>query len=180
MLGTEVRLDDARHSAVVRVPDADLDDGPLQTEAYASMLLQADKEAVAARLGRQAVLTRGEPTPPRLVVLMTEYVLYHEVGNRDVMREQLDHLLSVASSRISVHIVPAPIHPRGTDSGFVIAALPDRSELSYMDTPLRGLTIDDIEDIRAPSDTYEVLRSRALPVDASRDLIRKVMEERWT
>ncbi|GAA4617522.1 helix-turn-helix transcriptional regulator [Actinoallomurus liliacearum] len=153
--------------------------GLLQTEGYASELLNGDKEAVAARMGRQQILIREDPPPPRLAVLLTEYVLYHEVGNREIMREQLEHLLSLSSDRISVHIVPGPLHPSGTDGAFVVATLPDRSELAYMDTVIRGLTIDDVEDIRALSDAYEAIRSRALPVDASKDFIRRVMEERW-
>lgn len=154
--------------------------GLLQTEAYASALLCGDKDAVAARMDRQKILTRECPTPPRLVVLMTEYVLLHEVGDREVMRSQLEHLLDEASERISLHVVPGPLHPSGTDGAFVIATLPDRSELAYMDTAIRGLTIDDVEDIRALFDRYEAIRSRALPVDASRDAIRRAMEERWT
>ncbi|WP_406567057.1 Scr1 family TA system antitoxin-like transcriptional regulator [Actinoallomurus rhizosphaericola] len=81
---------------------------------------------------------------------------------------------------MSVHIVPGPLRPSGTAGAFAIATLPDRSELGYMDTVIRGLTIDDVEDIQALSDAYEAIRSRALPVDASRDFIRRVLEERWS
>lgn len=154
--------------------------GLLQTEEYAAALLSGDGEAVAARIGRQRILTRETPPPPRLVVLMTEYVLYHEVGDREVMRGQLEHLLDLPSDRVSVHILPGPLHPAGTAGAFAIATLPDRSELAYMETAARGLTIDDVEDIQALSDAYEAIRSRALPVDASRDFIRRVLEERWS
>ncbi|MCO5973290.1 Scr1 family TA system antitoxin-like transcriptional regulator [Actinoallomurus soli] len=104
----------------------------------------------------------------------------NQVGDRDVMRGQPEHLLSVVSSRISVQIVPDPLGPIGTSGAFVLATLPNRTELAYVATAVRGITTSEPDDIRLLSETYDQIRSRALPVEMSRDLIRRVLEERWT
>ncbi|GAA4610418.1 hypothetical protein GCM10023195_42750 [Actinoallomurus liliacearum] len=125
-------------------------DGLLQTEDYASALLGEDTAATAARMKRQAILSREDPPPPRV------------------------------SPRISVQIVPDPFGPIGTAGGFVLATLPNRTELAYVATAVRGITTSEPDDIRLLSETYDQIRSRALPVEMSRDLISRVLEERWT
>ncbi|MEV5752076.1 helix-turn-helix transcriptional regulator [Actinoallomurus sp. NPDC052308] len=155
-------------------------DGLLQTEDYASALLGEDTAATAARMKRQAILSREDPPPPRVSALLAEAVLRNQVGDRDVMRGQLEHLLSIVSPRISVQIVPDPFGPIGTAGGFVLATLPNRTELAYVATAVRGITTSEPDDIRLLSETYDQIRSRALPVEMSRDLIRRVLEERWT
>ncbi|GAB3985102.1 helix-turn-helix transcriptional regulator [Actinoallomurus acanthiterrae] len=155
-------------------------DGLLQTEDYASALLGGDKAATAARMRRQAILSREDPPPPRISVLLAEGVLRNEVGDRDVMRGQLEHLLALSSPRISVQVVPGPLRPADSAGAFVLATLPDRTELAYVETALRGITTSESDDIRLLSDTYDEIRSRALPVEMSRDLIRRILEERWT
>ncbi|GAA4636406.1 hypothetical protein GCM10023196_086010 [Actinoallomurus vinaceus] len=54
------------------------------------------------------------------------------------------------------------------------------TELAYVATALRGITTSESGDIRLLSDAYDEIRSRALPVEMSRDLIRRILEERWT
>ena len=155
-------------------------DGLLQTEEYASALLGGDEAATAARMGRQALLTREDPPPPRLSVLLAEGVLRNEVGDGEVMRGQLEHLLALSFPRISVQIVPRPLHPVDTAGAFGLATLQDRTEVAYVATAMRGITTSESDDIRLLSDAYEAIRSRALPVEMSRDFIRRVLEEQWT
>jgi hypothetical protein len=56
----------------------------------------------------------------------------------------------------------------------------DMSRIAYVETALRGLTTDDPADLATLSHLLVDLRDRALPGSMSRDLIRKVAEERWT
>jgi transcriptional regulator with XRE-family HTH domain len=154
--------------------------GLLQTEDYASVLLRGDMQAVAARIGRQDVLFREDPPPPRLSVLLYEGALYHQVGSKDVMRGQLDRLLTLTEAKnISIQIVPGQVPPSGTVGSFVLATLPDRSEIAYADMAARDLTLNEPNDIRAISDSYDEIRDQALPVEMSRCLIQQTMEERW-
>jgi transcriptional regulator with XRE-family HTH domain len=156
-------------------------DGLLQTPDYAAALLKNDKEAVAARIGRQEVLYREDPPPPRVSVLLYEGVLHHEVGGKDVMREQLAHLLTMSEKpNISVQVVPEPLPSAGSAGSFVLATLPDRSEIAYAPMAARGLTLDETDDIRALSDAYDEIRGQALPIEMSKRLIQQIMEDRWT
>ena len=156
-------------------------DGLLQTPEYAGALLRQDKEAVAARISRQEVLHREDPPPPRLSALLYEGVLHHEVGDKDVMRAQLAHLLAMTEKpNISVLVVPGPVSSAVSGGNFILATLPDRSEIAYADMAARDLTLDEPADIRAISDAYDEIRDQALPLEMSRRLIEQIMEERWT
>lgn len=155
--------------------------GLLQTEDYASVLLKGDTQAVAGRIGRQDILFREDPPAPRLSVLMYEGVLHHLVGGRDIMRAQLDRLLTLTEAKnVSIQIVPGQVPPSGTVGSFVLATLPDRTEVAYADMAARDLTLNEPDDLRAVSDSYDEIRDQALPVEMSRRLIQQIMEERWT
>lgn len=155
--------------------------GLLQTEDYASVLLRGEAQAVAARLSRQDILFREDPPPPRVSVLMYEGVLYHQVGSPDIMRAQLDRLLTLSEAKnVSIQLIPGVVPSAGTVGSFVLATLPDRSEVAYAEMAARGLTLNEADDIRVISDSYDEIRDRALPVEMSRDLIQQIMEARWT
>ncbi|SEG70448.1 Helix-turn-helix domain-containing protein [Thermomonospora echinospora] len=151
--------------------------GLLQTPEYARVLL-GDEAAVEARLARQAILTRSDPEPPMLVALLDESVLYRQIGDRKVMREQLEHLIAVSSRRISVQIVPMGVHD-GLSGSFVLATMEDRSEVAYMDTALRGMTLGGKDGLKKISESLFDLRSKALSARDSQNLIQKTLEERW-
>jgi transcriptional regulator with XRE-family HTH domain len=154
-------------------------DGLLQTPEYAAALLNGDKEAVTARIGRQEVLDRKDP--PRLSVLLYEGVLHHEVGGKEVMREQLAHLLAMTEKpHVFLQLVPGPLPSAGSGGSFVVATLPDRSEVACIAMATRDLTVAEPDEIRALSDTYDEIRGQALPVAMSKRLIEQIMEDRWT
>jgi transcriptional regulator with XRE-family HTH domain len=154
--------------------------GLLQTEKYASVLMNGDTKKVEGRMSRQELLTREDPPPPRVSVILTESVLTNMVGSAEIMREQLNHLLSISSPRISIQVVTPPLPPTGTDGAFCLATFADRTELAYVETAARGITLSEKADIWALSENLAAIRSMALPVNQSRDHIRRVMEERWT
>ncbi|TQS25856.1 helix-turn-helix transcriptional regulator [Microbispora sp. KK1-11] len=153
--------------------------GLLQTEAYARVLLSGDETAVAARLDRQRILAREDPRPPILRCVVDEAVLHRPIGEALVMREQLNHLLAMVSPRLSIQVVPHGMHS-GLLGGFSIATLDGGNVLVYMETAVRGLTTSDQEDVTAAIECFEAIRTEALPLSMSTDLIRKTVEERWT
>ncbi len=93
--------------------------GLLQTEAYASTLLQtspgATSEMVTARLaGRMArqrrVLMRDDP--PSAWFLVDQLSLYRLVGSAQVMAAQMGHLAAVAARpNVTLQVLPAVAHP---------------------------------------------------------------------
>jgi len=117
--------------------------GLLQTEDYARHVLstksgatEAEIEAdVAERLGRQQILTRDEPPPPRLYALLDEGILYRPVAPAQVMHDQLIHLIKLSRwPHITIQVVP---YTAGGHSGllgaFIIAELPAEQSIVFME-----------------------------------------------
>ncbi|TYK47039.1 helix-turn-helix domain-containing protein [Actinomadura decatromicini] len=154
--------------------------GLLQKEEYASALLFGDHEAIDARLARQAILTRTDPKPPRLVYVLPEVVLWYDVGGADVMRAQLQYLAEVSTPRLSVQVIPnGQPHP-GNQGAFVLATLSDGSEIALAETAARGIMMEAREDISRLKDRFAAICTQALPVSMSGDLINRTIEEKWT
>jgi hypothetical protein len=149
--------------------------GLLQTEDYARVLL-IDDGAVKARLERQAILSREEPEPPTLRYVIDEGVLRREVGTSAIMRAQMEHLLSVASSRITVQVVPMNVHA-GLSGQFWIATLNGGDSMGYVDTAVRGIVLDRPEDIFSLVESFESLRSDALSRRQSLEVIQRAAEQ---
>jgi len=155
--------------------------GLLQTEDYARALLGGDAEAIESRLERQKILTRKEPPPPHLHVLLSELVFCNPVGGQEVMYGQLKHLLAVSEDpRITVQVIPGMVPPEGNSGNMALASLAGGATVAYMDSALRGISTGDVEDVEHLITAYDALRAKALPEGMSRDLIAKIMEERWT
>jgi transcriptional regulator with XRE-family HTH domain len=153
--------------------------GLLQTEAYARVLLRGDDDAVAGRMHRQRVLTRQDPPPPIFRCVVDEAVLHRPIGGPAVMRGQLDHLAGAVSPRLSVQVVPHGMHS-GLLGGFAIATLDGGTDVLYAETAVRGLTTSDQEDVAAAIERFEAIRTEALPLTMSIELIKRTAEERWT
>lgn len=151
--------------------------GLFQTEAYARALLN-DDDAVKNRMRRQEILDR-EPAPA-ITVVMDETVLYREVGGKEVMREQLEHLIQL-SQREKINIQIAPIkYIRTVWATFVIATLPDQRQVVYTAKAYGGETSTSPAEVAIVNETMATLQAEALNAAETRALIRKVIEERWT
>jgi hypothetical protein len=96
--------------------DTHLIHGLLQTPDYARGLLRRARpelldheidQLVEWRMRRQDVLTRYDPHPLVLVAIMDEAALRRAIGGADVMRAQLEHLLTSASEpNVTLHVMP--------------------------------------------------------------------------
>ncbi|TDE37769.1 helix-turn-helix transcriptional regulator [Actinomadura sp. 6K520] len=156
--------------------------GLAQTPAYALALLRGNQDAADARISRQAILTADkDSTPPIVALLLDEHVLHNPVGTPETMREQLEHLLELSLlPNVTVQVVLSRGEHEGVLGAFVVATMEDRSEIAYIETAVRGITTDNPADLSSLARTLFELRSRALSQEMSRELIRKVVEERWT
>ena len=153
--------------------------GLLQTPGYVSAILR-DANAVEARLNRQKILTRQQPPPPLFSLLLDEVALHRETGGPAVMQEQLAHLLAVSDlPNVSLQIVPSRGEHLGNSGAFNLATLEDRSEVAYVDSAIRGLTVNDPDEIASVARTLIEVRSFALPAGHSREIIQRTREERW-
>jgi DNA-binding XRE family transcriptional regulator len=163
--------------------------GLLQTADYARALFEAWRSAdsddeldrlVSARMERQAIFDR--PRPPTLWVILDEGVLHRCVGSGKIMNDQLVHLASISDrSKITIQVVPAEVGAHvGLLGGFAIASSDGAPGSVYMESPDQGQTTELPSVVAKVRETFDTLRGEALPRAASRDLIRRVAEERWT
>ncbi|WP_165978112.1 helix-turn-helix domain-containing protein [Actinomadura darangshiensis] len=150
--------------------------GLFQTEAYARVLL-VDDDAVATRMKRQSLLSR---TPrPMISVVMEESVLYRQVGSKEVMREQLEHLIELSLREGIFLQIARTAYYRGVRASFTIATQSDRSEIAYVVKATGGETTRDPSELAKISEAMHTLNAQSLNTEDSRALIRKVIEERW-
>jgi transcriptional regulator with XRE-family HTH domain len=156
--------------------------GLLQTRRYAHALLTAGQakdpdDLVETRMARQTILTRENPPPPILWVLLDEAAITRPFGGPKVMREQLAHLIEIGDSpQVTIQIVPASTgHHEGMTGGFQILTLED-CEVAYAEAQLGGRLIEDSTELRTLRLRYDRIRAQALPIDLSLKMIVSAME----
>ncbi|GHJ91121.1 transcriptional regulator [Streptomyces sp. NE5-10] len=163
---------------------AQLVHGLLQTEGYARAVLGARFESdldglVAARIERQRILDRDNP--PLLWVVMSETVLRQETGGREVMREQLAHLLEMQEREwVKIQMLPFEVGAHGGQMGsFTLLRFDDDPDLVYTEDFVQGHMTVDSTAFKDGSLRYDHLRAAALSVEDSTALITRVMEEHY-
>ncbi|GGS37958.1 transcriptional regulator [Streptomyces nojiriensis] len=157
--------------------------GLLQTPAYARAVIAGSIPQVAAeqvatrlrvRLRRQRRLgARGNPL--RLWAVLDESSLRRVVGRREVMREQLDHLIHIGSQpHITVQVLPHDVgaHP-GVSGQFALLEFADAADASlvYLERFTSDLYLEKRSDVRLYSDMYAHLQAQGLSPDGTRNFI---------
>ncbi|MET9602457.1 helix-turn-helix transcriptional regulator [Streptomyces sp. NPDC006459] len=158
--------------------------GLLQTEDYARAVLSVEKPdtldaAVAARMDRQRALARDNP--PVLWVVLDEAALHREIGGREVMRNQLAHLLSLQDRQwLEIQMLPfkAGQHA-GMMGSFTLLRFDDEPDIHYSESYDSGHMTANPQVIKERSVGYARLQAEALSPRASAELIARVMEERY-
>ncbi len=171
-------------AAYISTYQAQLVYGLLQTEKYARAVLgvrsEGDLDAkVAARMERQRILDRENP--PLMWVVLSEAVLHQETGGRDVMRNQLAHLLDLRGREwVRVQILPfeAGAHA-GQMGSFNLLRFDDTPDIVYTEDFVQGHMTANPQALREGSLRYDHLQAAALSLEDSAALIARVMEERY-
>ncbi|WP_189263466.1 helix-turn-helix domain-containing protein [Streptomyces fuscichromogenes] len=176
----------SERAVAVREYAAHVVPGLLQTEPYARAVLSVGRtlgskeqleERVTARMGRQGRLRT--PDRPELWVVLDEAVLRRPVGDPAVMREQLGRLVKTRTERhITVQVLPFDQGAHDVMGGsLTVLTMPDGSETAYTEGAHYGQLIEDPDEVRSFSLTYDRLRAAALPPLMSLDMIRSVLED---
>jgi transcriptional regulator with XRE-family HTH domain len=155
--------------------------GLLQTEAYARAVaswkpFSANTETnLTERLARQSVLERAE-----LRVLLIGSVLHREVGNREVMAEQLAHLFDLGSRpNITIQVVPDTPDVAGALGGaFAIATEGATDTAAYADSLIQSGVYTDTDLIARAGRVWDGLHANAVSWSQTRDLLGKA-GEKW-
>ncbi|HEY0700650.1 MAG TPA: DUF5753 domain-containing protein [Micromonospora sp.] len=149
--------------------------GLLQVEEYARATLAAEMltadevdQLVAARMGRQSVLTAERP--PLLVAVIDEAVIRRLAhGSSALAVKQLDHLVDCAEMpNVELHIVPSTtgLYP-GLGGQFILAETRGGARVAYADSQLSAQILDRPEEIATLAGRWERVRSCSLPGPAS-------------
>ncbi|MFC4060549.1 Scr1 family TA system antitoxin-like transcriptional regulator [Planomonospora corallina] len=173
-------------AGVLRSWDPLLIPGLLQTEPYARHVFGMEprttpdevRERTEARMRRQRILDRDDP--PLVLMLIDAGVLRRKVGGPEVMREQLDNLLTTADRpSVSIQVVDPECLP-GLAGAFMIAELPDGQPITvHADSPARGNVTSDYEIVTSIQERYEAIRLWAYPERVSLKMIEEARRE-WT
>jgi transcriptional regulator with XRE-family HTH domain len=154
-------------ASVIRNYEVQFVPGQLQTADYARAVIRlgypdaAEEEIdrrTALRVSRQQVLTR--PDGPRFWAVLDEAVLRRPLGGREVMRDQVDHLIQAAARpNVTVQIVPfqAGGHPAaGGPFSLLRFPEPDLPDVVYLEQLTSALYLDR----RADVDSYHAVMER--------------------
>lgn len=167
--------------------DAYLIPGLLQTERYARCcvsttrpVLTADEidRAVALRMTRQEILDKDHDEPPRLWFIVEESALRRaDHGNAEIMTEQLEHLVKMSERPdIVIQIIPDSEGPTAAGGrSFTILSFKSEPTVVYLEDVNSARYIRKPDEVAIYSLTFDHLRSRALPDDKSRSLIREAI-----
>ncbi|MFF7262061.1 helix-turn-helix domain-containing protein [Streptomyces sp. NPDC008159] len=176
-------------AASLRVYDPQVVPGLLQTRPYAEALIAGalpetmpgdiDKR-VQVRMRRQERISAPE-SPLRLWTVLDEAALRRVVGNRSLMREQLEHLVEQSRlPHVTVQVIPFDLgaHP-GLNGQYAILEFPDASDSSvvYIEGVTSDLYLEKPADVQKYSVMYEHLRAQALNVDQSRQFIADIAKD---
>ncbi|WP_432096978.1 helix-turn-helix domain-containing protein [Streptomyces sp. bgisy100] len=173
-------------AASLRVYEPQVMPGLLQTRAYAEAVItgalpeasQTDIEKrVQVRVRRQERIT-SEENPLRLWAVLDESTVRRMVGGRQIMRDQLDHLIELSQlPHVTVQIMPYTMgaHP-GVTGQYTILEFPDAADSSvvYLEGVTSDLYLEKANDVQSYSVMYEHLRAQALNVEQTRQFITDV------
>ncbi|MER6953290.1 helix-turn-helix domain-containing protein [Streptomyces sp. NPDC002623] len=176
-------------AASLRVYDPQVVPGLLQTRQYAEALISGAlpetahteiEKRVQVRMRRQERVSSGE-NPLRLWSVMDESALRRVVGSRELMREQLEHLVEQSQlPHVTVQVIPFDMgaHP-GLNGQYAILEFPDTADSSvvYIEGVTSDLYLEKPNDVQKYSVMYEHLRAQALNVDQSRQFIADIAKK---
>ncbi|MDX3244843.1 MULTISPECIES: helix-turn-helix domain-containing protein [Streptomyces] len=176
-------------AASLRVYDPQVVPGLLQTRQYAEALISGAlpetahtevEKRVQVRMRRQERVSSSE-NPLRLWSVMDESALRRVVGSRELMREQLEHLVEQSQlPHVTVQVIPFDMgaHP-GLNGQYAILEFPDTADSSvvYIEGVTSDLYLEKPNDVQKYSVMYEHLRAQALNVDQSRQFIADIAKK---
>lgn len=182
---TYLGLEEAAES--IRCYGTQLIPGLLQTEDYARAVVRLGQVPargvegrVAVRMRRQRVLSR--PDCPKVWAVIDEGVLRRLVGGPDVLRGQLDHLITAAKdwSRVTIQVLPNAVGSHPTAGGpFTILRFPEAElpDIVYIEQLTSALYLDRREDLERYMAVMDQLSVQAKPPERTVELLTAIRDE---
>ncbi|MGI5205267.1 helix-turn-helix domain-containing protein [Spirillospora sp. CA-108201] len=173
-----------RRASRIRMWEPMVIPGLLQTPDYARAALAAgpgnDPNADLERRMARGSAVFDREAPPRVTAFLNWAALAQLIGSREVMRDQITHLLALGElPRVSIRVVEnqAGAHP-GLDGPITVLTVDDR-DLAYDEATTRGRFLMDPLAVQDVVVKYDSISDIASPVGPSRLLLEAELE-RWT
>ncbi|WP_319207135.1 helix-turn-helix transcriptional regulator [Streptomyces sp. ME02-8801-2C] len=163
--------------------------GLFQTEAYATAVIQggipgplddAQKTKVRVRMERQKALTRTDPTPLKVWMILGEAALRQQVGGPGVLRAQLLHLVELAQlPNVTLQVLPFTAGAcQGGPFPFLIYSFPPPAglEVVLLENFASHAYLETREDTARLGGAFDHLRAAALSAMESESRIIGIAE----
>lgn len=169
-----------QRASIIKIYEAGVIPGLLQTESYARALLSAHpstdvEKQVGLRMARQSILTKKDA--PNLWVILSQNALDWPVGEDAVMREQLARLLDLSQlPNVVIRVLPRTVRATlGLEGSFKVITVQE-GDVVYMEACGGGRTTQDPTDVAERQVRYDLIGADALSRGLSETLIRQTME----
>ncbi|WP_324784080.1 helix-turn-helix transcriptional regulator [Streptomyces sp. H51] len=173
-------------ASTVRQYQCEVIPGLMQTEAYAGELHRsgahmtaADIErAVHVRMERQAMLTR--PDAPDAWFVVNEGALRNVIGDRSLMREQLERVLESAGlPTVTLQVLPFDSGTYPATGTFTMLGFPapEDPDLVYRDGITDAVYLEGEHHVREYTKAFDGLRAAALSPQRSALLVESILKE---
>ncbi|MET7298414.1 helix-turn-helix transcriptional regulator [Embleya sp. NPDC005575] len=175
-------------ASVIRTYEVQFVPGLLQTPEYARAVVIAGQPSASAaevdrrvglRMQRQSILYRDKP--PRLWVVLDEAALRRPIGGREVMRDQVRHLIEMAAlPNVTIQIMPFRFGAHAAEGGpFLLLRFPesDLPDVVYLEQLTSALYLDKRDEVDAYTEVMDRLSVDGMPPDKSVDLLQRILKE---
>src|SRR5215469_13545205 len=172
-------------AATIRSYEPELVPGLLQTADYARAIIRAGRpmdtteeidQRVEVRLERQEVLTRTDPPPPKVNIVLNEGVLARRVGGPEVMRAQIEHLVRERDrANITIQILPFSTgeHPAMLGPFYMLTFIdPADTGVVNVEDVTGAHVLERPEEIRAYEEVWDAIQAKAVSPADSRAIMR--------
>ncbi|GAA3758033.1 helix-turn-helix transcriptional regulator [Salinactinospora qingdaonensis] len=160
--------------------------GLLHTPNYAREVIRGTLQAgepvdgqVEVRLARQQRVL--DENGPEVCVVLGEAAIRQLVGGRQIMREQLQHLIELIDHpKVTLQVIPfsAGVHIGLLMPNFVILTLADfRLSTVYLEGQASNLFLDSHEDVARHKLAFKKLRSAGVSGNLAQSLLADVIKE---
>lgn len=187
VFGERALPDFETEASSIRCYEAQHVPGLLQTPAYIEAIFRAgdaqESEAVhrhvQGRIERQHILNRVHP--PRFSAILDEATLRRQVGGKEVLAEQLQHLCNMATRHnIDLRVLPFTAGEHQASNGsFMLLDFPDPLDLpiAFTETVTASMVVEEADEIAHYNGVYANVLSAALTTARSVSFIRHVMDQ---
>lgn len=161
--------------------------GLLQTREYATSIVERSQvwsskrevsRFVDLRLARQAALTRDDPLD--LQCILDEAALRRVVGGREIMKSQLESLLTTTEkySHVTIQVLPFTVGAHaGIDGSFQLLHFQVGEPIALVETKTTSVYLEEDGDVDRYRTALDSLRTQALDVPATRHLIHELIKD---